>query len=59
MTMKTRGCLTKTALATALAGGLFATGASAQLAGHNVILVHGFMMDDLSPGQGRPRDSLG
>ncbi|HAC27890.1 MAG TPA: hypothetical protein DCF82_08765, partial [Marinobacter hydrocarbonoclasticus] len=48
MTMKRRGCLTKTALATALAGGLFATGASAQLAGHNVILVHGFMMDDLS-----------
>jgi len=48
MTMKRRGCLKKTALATALAGGLFATGASAQLAGHNVILVHGFMMDDLS-----------
>lgn len=35
-------------LSAALAGSLFSAGASAQLAGHNVILVHGFMMDDLS-----------
>ena len=40
--------LNKSALSLALAGGLFATTAHAQLAGHNVILVHGFMMEDLS-----------
>lgn len=36
------------ALALALTGSLFAGAAHAQLGGHNVILVHGFMMDDLS-----------
>ncbi|KPQ30407.1 MAG: hypothetical protein HLUCCX14_02300 [Marinobacter excellens HL-55] len=40
--------LNKTALSLALAGGLMATNAQAQLAGHNVILVHGFMMENLS-----------
>ena len=47
--MKTRkksAC--KTALAVAIAGGLFAGTAHAQLAGHNVILVHGFQQEDLA-----------
>lgn len=39
---------TKVALSAGLAAGLLATGASAQLAGHNVILVHGFQQEDLS-----------
>lgn len=48
--MKTRkiGSACKAALAVAVAGSLFAGSAQAQLGGHNVILVHGFMMDDLS-----------
>src|SRR5690554_5270338 len=41
-----RAC--KTALAVALTGGLFAGTAQAQLAGHNVILVHGFQQEDLA-----------
>jgi hypothetical protein len=48
MINKNKRCLSKTALSIALAGGLFATTAQAQLAGHNVILVHGFMMENLS-----------
>lgn len=48
--MKTRkGSACKAALAAvAITGGLFAGSASAQLAGHNVILVHGFQQEDLS-----------
>ncbi len=34
--------------AAAITGGMFAGNASAQLAGHNVILVHGFQQQDLS-----------
>mgnify|MGYP005819121517 CR=1 FL=1 len=49
MTIKERSLKpSKHTLAVALAGTLFAGAAQAQLAGHNVILVHGFMMDDLS-----------
>lgn len=47
--MKTRkrsAC--KAALAVAIAGGLFAGTAQAQLAGHNVVLVHGFQQEDLA-----------
>ncbi|TGN41490.1 hypothetical protein [Marinobacter confluentis] len=48
--MKTRtGSAWKAALAAAaMTGGLFAGNASAQLAGHNVILVHGFQNQDLA-----------
>ena len=48
--MKTRlGKAWKAALAAAaLTGSLFAGSASAQLAGHNVILVHGFQQEDLA-----------
>lgn len=48
--MKTRtGKAWKAAIAAAaITGGLFAGNASAQLAGHNVILVHGFQQQDLS-----------
>lgn len=48
MTTKKTGCLKKAVLSTAIAGAMLAGSASAQLAGHNVILVHGFMMDDLA-----------
>jgi hypothetical protein len=48
--MKTRiGSACKVALtAAAITGSLFAGNASAQLAGHNVILVHGFQQEDLA-----------
>ncbi len=42
------GSACKTALAVAIAGSLFAGTAQAQLAGHNVILVHGFQQEDLA-----------
>ncbi|MBD3640581.1 MAG: hypothetical protein HUJ18_06260 [Marinobacter sp.] len=48
MTTRTEQSACKTGLAIAMAGSLFAGSAHAQLGGHNVILVHGFMMDDLS-----------
>ena len=38
----------KAALAVAITGSLFAGTAQAQLAGHNVILVHGFQQQDLA-----------
>ncbi|WP_404362168.1 hypothetical protein [Marinobacter sp.] len=40
--------LTKVTALAALSASLLATGASAQLAGHNVVLVHGFQQEDLS-----------
>lgn len=48
MSYTKKGCVRSAALSLAMAGTLCASGAQAQLAGHNVILVHGFMMDDLS-----------
>lgn len=48
--MKTKiiGSACKTALAVAITGGLLTGPAQAQLAGHNVILIHGFQQDDLA-----------
>jgi hypothetical protein len=48
MTTRNIGSACKTALAVALTGGLFAGTAQAQLAGHNVILIHGFQQEDLA-----------
>ena len=42
------GSACKAALAVAITGSLFAGTAQAQLAGHNVILVHGFQQEDLA-----------
>lgn len=49
--MKIRNLFNKTMAALTLAGaatGLFSTAANAQIAGHNVLLVHGFQFGDLS-----------
>ena len=48
MTTMNLGTACKAALGIAVAGGLFAGSAQAQLAGHNVILVHGFQQEDLA-----------
>ncbi|MGO1501756.1 MAG: hypothetical protein ACTHWH_10815 [Marinobacter sp.] len=48
MTTKTTRNVCKIALASALASSMMAGTAQAQLAGHNVILVHGFQQEDLA-----------
>lgn len=48
MTTMKLGSACKTALAVAVTSSLFVGSAQAQLAGHNVILVHGFQQEDLA-----------
>ena len=48
MTIVNLGTAGKAVLAIAVTGGLYAGSAHAQLAGHNVVLVHGFQQEDLA-----------